>query len=206
MSASTLGTWIDAHLNFIIVVVCLLWVVPLLNAFQRQAIPSLPSTSLWPGARFYSSFVAVAFTIVFVQSLVHAIECVRSERRGRLRSQMRRHTVRGRPGVALPHAKRWRVGFRGDPLPRLRVGAELLQRAPRVGLRPQEKAAPLDLDRCAELLFQPTQPHGRVEAPRSEIVGVGDQTQRGHAHSSRSSIVIGAQAMRAPELPDGSVL
>lgn len=74
MSASTLGTWIDAHLNFIIIVVCLLWVVPLLNGFQRQAIPSLPSTSLWPGARFYSSFVAVAFTIVFVQSLVHAIE------------------------------------------------------------------------------------------------------------------------------------
>ncbi len=76
MSSSTLAlaTWISAHADFIILLVGLLFVAPLLNTFQRRAIPSLPSSSLWPPARFYCQFVAVCFTIVFVKSLAEAIE------------------------------------------------------------------------------------------------------------------------------------
>ncbi len=74
MDSSSLLSWLAAHLDFIIVVVALLWVVPFLKGFQHHAIPSLPPTSHWPGARFYCSIVAVAFTVLFVKSLVLAVE------------------------------------------------------------------------------------------------------------------------------------
>ena len=74
MNSPHLVAWIAAHLDFIILIISLLFVVPLLQALSRAAIPSPPPPSFWPAARFYCSFVAVALTVVFAKSLVEAIE------------------------------------------------------------------------------------------------------------------------------------
>jgi len=74
MSSPPLVAWIAAHLDFIFLLVSLLFVAPFLQALSRAAVPSPPSPNLWPGGRFYCSAVAFAFTVVFVKSLVEAIE------------------------------------------------------------------------------------------------------------------------------------
>jgi membrane glycosyltransferase len=72
MSASN-ATWLVAHADVIILIVSLIFVAPFLQACARAAMPSPSTPSLWPSGRFYCSFVAVAFTVVFVKSLVEAI-------------------------------------------------------------------------------------------------------------------------------------
>ena len=67
------ASWLIAHADFIILLVSLIFVAPFLNAVAHAATPSPQSLNLWPNGRFYCSFVAVAFTVVFVKSLVDAI-------------------------------------------------------------------------------------------------------------------------------------
>ncbi|MFZ1991797.1 MAG: hypothetical protein WAW96_18730 [Alphaproteobacteria bacterium] len=74
MNSPNLVAWIATHLDFIILIVSLMFVAPFLNALARAATPTLPSVSLWPGARIFCSVVGVAFTVVFVKSLIAAIE------------------------------------------------------------------------------------------------------------------------------------
>src|SRR5438046_1092643 len=106
---------------------------------------------------------------------MHALERGVAERGGGLGNQMRRDAVRRRTGVALPDAERRRIGLRRRTQPRARIGAELLQRAVRVGLEPQEEAPPVQLYPISELLLNPAQAHGREVAPGSEVVGIDDE-------------------------------
>jgi len=72
MSSSN-AAWLAAHADFIILLIGLFFVAPLLHGLARAAIPSPSSPSLWPNGRLYCSLVAVAFTVVFMQSLVEAV-------------------------------------------------------------------------------------------------------------------------------------
>jgi hypothetical protein len=74
MNSPDLAAWIAGHIDFIVLVVALLFIAPIIQGFARAAVPAPASPSLWPSGRFYCSIVAVAFTVVFVRSFVLALE------------------------------------------------------------------------------------------------------------------------------------
>jgi hypothetical protein len=90
---------------------------------------------------------------------------------------VRRDTPGGRPFVARPRHEP-RLGlFRGRTLPALGVLAELREIAALARrLRPQEEAAPLDLD-AVDLVGELAQPDRCDQAPGSEVVAVDDQAR-----------------------------
>src|SRR5581483_11037895 len=97
------------------------------------------------------------------------------------RDEVWRDAVRRRTRVARPDAERRRVRLSRRAEPRLRIRAELVQRASGIRIGPEEEAPHADVEPVAELLLEPTQPHGRVVAPGSEIVRVEDEADGTHA-------------------------
>ena len=102
--------------------------------------------------------------------------------------------------MRLPDAKRSRIVFRVGPLPTIRVIDEFFETPPGLGIRSQQKAAPFELDAIAVLLFDAAQPNGRVEAPRSEIVGPDDEADRTHELRSPELMAATSIGLIQPEL------
>ena len=75
--------------------------------------------------------------------------------------------------------------MRRRPLPRLGVGAKLLERA-RLGIGAKQEALPTDVTRSGELLRQLLKAHGPVEAPGSEKIGEHDELDDGVGHGPES--------------------
>ena len=97
-----------------------------------------------------------------------------------LRHRVRRNAMRRRPRVARPrHERRARLVLR-DAQPTLGVGAELLEVAPRLGLRAQEIALPLDRDRGPDRPLHRAEPRRGIPAPRAQEVGVDDESDLAH--------------------------
>lgn len=94
--------------------------------------------------------------------------------------QVRRNTVGRRSVLGFPNSEIARIFFSCRSQPTLRVLRKLFETTTFLRIRAQQETSPLELDLVAILFFDPAQPNGRVDTPRSQIVGPDNEANRFH--------------------------